>query len=222
MFRKDPLITNHIYHIFNRGVNKGEIFYDDDDYRHLYLTAIHYKNNNTKFSYEKLVGLNDTGSLREPLGKSGLPFNPKVQILAYCLMPNHFHLLLKQLEDRGITWYLQHVINSYVHYLNVKHDRSGPLFQGRFKNVLIESDEQLIHVSRYLHLNPLVSNLTSDLKSYPWSSFNKYIGNADDELCDIDLVSEFFKSTEGYEQFVMDQADYGRTLERIKHLTLDR
>lgn len=87
--------------------------------------------------------------------------------------------------------------------------------------MLIESDEQLIHVSRYIHLNPLVSNLVSGLKDYHWSSYLSYVGNFDDRLCDPKLILGFFKSREDYEKFVLDQADYGRTLEQIKHLALE-
>lgn len=116
---------------------------------------------------------------------------------------------------------MQHLINSYVHYVNTKYKRVGPLLQGRFRNVLIESDEQLMHVSRYIHLNPLVSNLTSDLKKYAWSSYPSFVGIGKDELCDGDLVTNYYKTREDYEKFVLDQEDYARELERIKHFILD-
>lgn len=137
--RKVPVVTGHIYHIFNRGVNKGEIFFAEEDYQRFLLTATHYLIKTTKFSYEKAFILNDPGSLEE---------KPKVEILAYCLMPNHFHFLIKQLVDNGLSSYLQHVTNSYVHYVNIKYKRIGPLFQSRYKNILIETDEQLVHVLR--------------------------------------------------------------------------
>ena len=212
--RKVPIVTGEIYHIFNRGVNKLNIFFLEEDYRRFLQAAIHYKTKTSKFSYEKGFSHDDPVSLSSTK-KVG------VQILAYSLMPNHFHLLVKQLIDGGITSYIRHLANSYSHYVSVKHKRSGPLFEGRFKNVLIESQEQLIHVSRYIHLNPLVSNIVSDLKSYPWSSYLSYIKGREDYLCDSAMVTEHFKSGKDYESFVLNQADYGRELEKIKHLTLD-
>jgi len=214
MLRKDVLTTGNIYHIFNRGVNKGDIFFLEKDYCRFLLAAKHYKTKGNKFSYEKSISHNDTGSL-------DLKIKPRVEILAFSLMPNHFHFLIKQLEDDGITWFMQHLINSYVHYLNLKNKRVGPLFQGRFKNVLIESDEQLLHVSRYIHLNPLISGLVSDLKNYPWSSYGSYMGSKEDGLSNPEFILRNFKTKGSYEQFVLDQVEYAESLEQIKHITLD-
>lgn len=119
--RKVLLETNNIYHIFNRGVNKGNIFFDEKDYLRFLKAAVHYKTKATKFSYRN-YSLNsnntndDTGSLKT------------VEILAYCLMPNHFHFVAKQLADNGITDYCRRLFNSFSHYINIKHGRVGPLF----------------------------------------------------------------------------------------------
>jgi len=216
MLRKDILTTGQIYHIFNRGVNKGDIFFSEKDYKRFTTTAIHYKNFTQKFTATIASGISDTVS--EKLNRMG---KPKTQILAYCLMPNHFHFLVKQLEDDGITWFMQHLTNSYVHYLNLKYKRVGPLFQGPFKNVLIESDEQLLHVSRYIHLNPLVSGLVSNLDNYSWSSYHSYIGDREDGLSNPELILKNFKEKKDYEKFVLDQADYAKSLEDMKHHVLD-
>lgn len=219
--RKVPLTTNEIYHIFNRGVNKDKIFFSEKDYKRFYLAAIHYKTKSTKFSYETNDPVSSaSGDVSSASGKFK-DKEAKVQIFAYSLMPNHFHFLVKQLVDGGITSYLRHLANSYSHYVNIKYKRVGPLFQGRFRNVLIESQEQLIHVSRYIHLNPLVSGLVSNLKDYQWSSYLAYIGEANDELGDTRPILEDFRSKRDYERFVLDQVDYGRALEQIKHLTFD-
>lgn len=215
MLRKDPIITDHLYHIFNRGVNKGDIFFSEEDYGRFLRTAIHYKTNTSQFSHLPKRSLSDTADTGS--GKK----EPGVQIVAYSLMPNHFHFLIKQIADKGITWYMQHLGNSYSHYVHTKHKRVGPLFEGRFKNILVKSDEQLIHVSRYIHLNPLVSDLVSNLDNYQWSSYSAYVNDLQDELCDPKLVLGQFKSKENYRQFVLDQAEYGRELEKIKHLAFD-
>lgn len=210
-----PIVTGEIYHIFNRGVNKGDIFFNEEDYRRFYLAAIHYKTSNSKFSYEKTRIYNDPGSLPANY------FEPRVQVLAYCFMPNHFHFLIKQLEDGGLTSYIQHLTNSYVHYINVKYKRVGPLFQGRFKNVPVMSDEQLLHLSRYIHLNPLVVNLVFDIKRYQWSSALNYIDQQTDSLVNSEMILGYFKSREKYLKFMLDQVDYGRQLEISKHLLID-
>ncbi len=208
--RKTPLITNHIYHVFNRGVNKGDIFFSQKDYERFLSAARHYLTKNSKFSYEKDTNSNDPVSLE---------LKPKVEILAYCLMPNHFHFLIKQLKEDGITSYMRRFMNSYSHYVNVKNKRVGPLFQGRFKGVLIDSDEQLLHVSRYIHLNPLVSSLVADLNDYPWSSYKAYIEkNTNEDLSKPNIILSNFKTTEDYKKFVSDQEDYARSLELIKHV----
>lgn len=87
-----------------------------------------------------------------------------LEIISYCLMPNHFHLLVKQVIDHGIVKCLNNFSNSYTRYFNIRHDRVGPLFQGRFKAVRIETDEQLLQVSRYIHLNPVASSLIEETK----------------------------------------------------------
>lgn len=205
--RKVSLVTDQIYHIFNRGVNKGEIFFQERDYQRFLLATKHYLKKTSKFSHEKLLtNISDPGS--EIL---------RVEILAYCLMPNHFHFLIKQKIDGGVTSFMQQQINSYVHYVNIKHKRLGPLFQGRFVSVLVDTDEQLTHVSRYIHLNPVVSGLVRDLNCYRWSSYLPYIRGFDDEICSQSFILGKFKSKEDYKRFVLDQASYGQSLEQIKH-----
>jgi len=214
MRRKHILTTGNFYHIFNRGVNKNDIFFSERDYKRFLTTAIHYKNFTHKFTSSSV---SDTVS--EKLEKME---KPKIQILAYCLMPNHFHFLIKQLEEGGITWFIQHLINSYVHYINIKHNRVGPLLQGPFKNVLVDSDEQLLHLSRYIHLNPLISNLTTDFKTHRWSSYPSYISaDYSDNLSEPEFILGNFKSREDYEKFVLDQEDYARSIDYLKHHLLD-
>jgi len=213
MLRKDPLATGNYYHIFNRGVNKNDIFFSDKDYKRFMATAIHYNYFTHKFP--SVSSYDPVSSKLEKMPK------PKVKILAYCLMPNHFHFLIYQLEESGITWFMQHLINSYVHYANIRHNRVGPLFQGRFKNVLVDSDNQLLHLSRYIHLNPIVSDLTNNLENYAWSSYPSYVRGFNDYLSEPQNVLGNFKSSKDYRDFVLDQEDYARSLEQLKHHILD-
>lgn len=143
-----------------------------------------------------------------------------VEVLTYCLMPNHFHLLIKQLKEDGITEFISKLSNSYTKYYNTKYSRVGPLFQGEFKAVLIENDAQLIHVSRYIHLNPISSFLIKDLSTYPWSSYGEYINNING-ICSKEQILGYFKSIKDYQQFVSDQIGYAQELELIKHQIIE-
>ena len=135
-------------------------------------------------------------------------------------MPNHFHFLIKQIKDKGIQIFLSNLSNSYTRYFNTKHPRVGPLLQGKYQSVLIESENQLIHTSRYIHLNPVVSGLVKNLDSYPWSSFNEYI-TGKEIICSIQQILDLFPSPKKYKEFVEAQISYGMTLEIIKHQALD-
>lgn len=111
--------------------------------------------------------------------------------------------------------------NSYTKYFNTRHERVGPLVQGLFKSIWVEDDEQLIHLSRYIHLNPVMSYLTTekDLASYRWSSFPEYLGISG--FCEKQTVLSHFKSKSDYRQFVYDQISYKRNLDKIKELILE-
>lgn len=136
-------------------------------------------------------------------------------------MPNHYHFLIKQLQDNGISEFISKISNSYTKFFNTKHNRVGPLLQGQFKAVRIEYDEQLIHVARYIHLNPVASFIIKDLKEYQWSSYPAYIGLQADKICTNGFILAMFKNKQKYEQFVLDHVDYSQSLEKIKHLLVD-
>jgi putative transposase len=140
-------------------------------------------------------------------------------------MPNHFHFLLRQKQDGGISKFLSDFTNSYTHYFNTRQDREGPLFKGVFKAVRIENNEQLLHISRYIHLNPYSSYLIKsleDLTNYPYSSFLEYLGEAEKEFCQKEIILANFSRLEDYKKFVFNQADYQRSLEINKHLLLEK
>lgn len=211
-FRNTPFVNGQFYHLYNRGLNKEPIFTKKGDYTHFVKTLFYYqiKNPKPKFSTYRRTKI--------------FPVDPSkkiIEIHGYCLMPNHFHLLVRQLEDGGITEFMMRFVHSYCKYRNVKYDRQGPIFQGPFKAVLVESDEQLLHLSRYIHLNPLVSFITKDLDHYPWSSYPGSIGLKEEPEVIKKEILNFFKSPEEYQKFVLNQADYGTTLELIKHQVID-
>lgn len=207
-----PFVNGQFYHIYNRGTEKRIIFENNWDYSRFIKTLRYYQSAGPKPRLSKFL-TND--ALKLDLRKK------IVDIICYCLMPNHFHLLVRQLEEGGITEFISKLSNSYTKYYNIKHNRVGPLLQGEFKAVMIESDEQLIHVSRYIHLNPLVSYLVKSLDLYRWSSYNDFIKKDNNGLCIKEEILNFFKSPEEYQQFVLDQASYAQDLAFIKHQLLE-
>lgn len=211
-YRIIPFVNGEFYHIYNRGLDKQITFLNSRDYSFFIQSLFYYRISSPKPKF----------SLYRQSKMFNIDKNNKiVDIICYCLMPNHFHLLVKQLQDGGISEFMRKFIHSYTKYRNVKYKRQGAVFNGVFRAKRIVSDEQFIHVSRYIHLNPYVSQLTKDLTLYPWSSYNSYIdiiGNRN--LAKEDIFS-FFNSPKEYQKFVLDQKDYGTTLEILKHLTID-
>lgn len=211
-YRTIPFVSGEYYHIYNRGINKQNTFSDKRDYSRFIQTLFYYQiaNPKPKFSLFKQSSLYKVDESKKI-----------VEIISYCLMPNHFHLLVKQLQDGGVSEFMRKFINSYTKYRNTKHKQLGPAFQALFKAVRIESDEQLIHTSRYIHLNPYVSFLVKDLKLYLWSSYLTFIGLQDNPKIAKEEILNFFSSAQDYEKFVLAQADYGITLEILKHSAFD-
>ncbi|RJQ36975.1 hypothetical protein C4559_04590 [Candidatus Microgenomates bacterium] len=211
-YRSTPFLSENFYHLFNRGVEKRIIFSDDHDYQRFLQTLYYYQFSGPKprFSTHKKFKIKD------------FSHNPKIiDIICYCLMPNHFHLLIRQVKEGGIQEFIQKVINSYTKYYNTKHNRVGHLFQGVFKAVPIETDEQLLNVSRYIHLNPYVSDLTKNSETYQYSSYQAFIGKTSDTLCVKKPILDFFQDEVAYERFVNDHASYAKEIEYSKHLLID-
>ena len=210
--------SGQTYHTFNVGVEKRPTFTDKKEYKRALLTLDYYRFDEVSISLSEVLKLN----LEErELFLSEIRKKKKiVDIFGYCFMPNHFHFLLKQLVDGGISTFVGNFSNSYTKYFNKKNGRMGHLFQGVFKAVRIENDEQLIHVLRYIHINPIVSSVIyqADLEKYPYSSFCEYLGNKDG-VCNKELIMNNFLTAEKLKIFTFDQIDYGRRLESIKHLT---
>lgn len=219
--RNVVLATKEIYHIFNRGVERREIFTDKREYRRALDTISYYRFLEPPIRYSKYIILDKRRRIQ--LLNALFTSQLQVDVLAFCLMPNHFHLLLKQTTNTGISRFVSKFCDSYSKYFNIKHDRVGPLFQGPFKAVRVESEEQLIHLSRYIHLNPISSFLIkeSELDSYSWSSLHEYLAPLGNTLSNPRFIGGLFKSPSKYRIFVHNQIDYAQKLEHIKHLAFD-
>lgn len=209
--RNVPLVNNEFYHILNRGVAQIPIFIDKRDYSRFLKASVYYQFQGPKPKFSFFDPENNNLNLSTKI----------VEIICYCLMPNHFHFLIKQKLEGGITEFISKLSNSYTKYFNKKNGRSGPLLQGEFKAIHVDTDEQLFHLSRYIHLNPLVSFVTKSLDNYQWSSYQEYLGTGKDDICVKEPILNQFKSSQEYQQFINDQEDYGKQLEIIKHQLLD-
>ncbi len=221
--RNIPLVNNQIYHVLNRGVASQPIFLNKKDYQRALETVFYYQNEDLPLSYSTFLKLSQP-KREETLKKLKGKGNFLIEIIAFCLMPNHFHLLLKQVQDNGISIFMSNLSNSYTRYFNISHKRIGPLFQGKFKAIRIETEEQLLHGSRYIHLNPYTSYVIKTLKeleTYPYSSFAEYLNPQKTDHCQKEIILDSFKSSLDYKRFVFDQADYQRKLEETKHLILE-
>lgn len=220
--RKLIFANEEIYHVYNRGVERRPVFMDKKEHQRAADLLGYYRFANLPMRYSQLLSLPSPAqeTIWERMRKEN---NYEALIFVYCLMPNHFHLVVKQLTDGGISRFLANFTNSYTKYFNTKHHRVGSLFQGPFKAVYVETDEQLLHLTRYVHLNPVASFIIklNDLESYPWSSFPEYIGKNKTGICDTTWVQAHFATTQRYRKFVYDQAGYAQELEKIKHLAID-
>ena len=157
------------YHLYNRGVNKRLIFKDAKDYS-TFLSYLQF--------YLTIPDLRGQ-SPKVPPSQRLKNYASEIELLAYCLMPNHFHLMLKQNSDHGISHFMSSVITKYVRYFNTRYKRIGPLFQGRYKAVRITGEYQFTYLTKYIHRNPLALPALGDsplrLSQYKYSSYGNYL-----------------------------------------------
>lgn len=204
------------YHVYNRGVEKRVIFEDDLDHRvflnYFKIALSPRPQTELKSNTEPDLGI-------ERLRRQN--FYKDVSLHAYCLMPNHFHLLISQRSQDGIQRLMRSVMSGYVRYFNKRHQRVGGLFQGVYKASLINSEKYLLHVSRYIHLNVL--DLGMQPIEYPYSSFPNYVGIKEATWLKPQPVLELFDGkNEEYEDFLYDYADHRSAMEKITHVLADR
>ncbi len=186
---------NAFYHVFNRGVNKQEIFREPEDYIVFMNLLKRHLGNEVMF---------DTS--RRPYTN----YSDAITLLAFCLMPNHYHLLVLQTEPDALTRLLRSVCTAYTMYFNKKYNRVGHLFQGVFKASMILSDSYLEHISRYIHLNP------EDYTTWPYSSLMYYLGKKQSSWINSDMLTQDF-TAETYLVFLADYKQHRAMLKEIKH-----
>ncbi len=163
--------SQHFYHIFNRGAYKNKIFLDESDYKDFSGMLIYYLKYPTakKYSYLKQA--------KQPNILVPNQYIDSVKLIAYCLMPNHFHLILKQMpqasKKTGISNLMRRAMITYSMNFHYKYKHSGSLFESKYKNVVVDTNNQLLYLSKYIHQNPV--KLTRKLENYPYSSLSHYL-----------------------------------------------
>lgn len=216
--RKTQFAINNFYHIFNRGVEKRKIFVDDYD-RWRFLLGLFLFNDenasvNTLWRVEESFGRATFNTLRKFL--EGKERRPIVKINAYCLMPNHYHLILEEIINGGISKFMQRFGTGYTMYFNKKYNRVGSLFQGTFKSVFAETQEHLERLLLYVNIINPAQILEPDLKErgfknlkkiqlfvneYPWSTHQEYLNSRASVIIERGILGEIFKDVKKYQEF---------------------
>lgn len=217
--RKDPLVNGEYYHIYTRSISGFQVFNNPEEYSRMmeYIELFQFENFNYKYTDFKRLDLSVQTQIRENLKLD----EKRVQVVAYCLMPTHLHMVLKQNTELGISKYMGKVLDSYSKYFNNRHKRFGPLWSSRFKNLLVNNDEQLLHLTRYIHLNPTSAGLINNPEEWAYSSLSEFIetSNFRNKMCEFNGLFDF--TPENYKAFVADKKDYQKNLSVIKSLMLD-
>jgi len=238
--RKVKFIPGNIYHIYNRGVEKRKIFLSDND-RWRFLQGLLLFNDqktasNILFRLERDKKMLNFKVLRDYLHHEVDEHRPLVRIMLDCLRPNHFHLLLEEILENGISRFMQKLGIGYTKYFNTKYERNGHLFQGRFQAVQVENDEQFKYLFVYINvINPLQDieprikeEGTKDLEkafryleNYPWSTHQEYLGKRDSIIIDKGMAENIFSNSEEYKCFIRDILLGKKNLDPIKNLMFE-
>ncbi|MFZ2125747.1 MAG: transposase [Candidatus Saccharimonadales bacterium] len=187
---------NTFYHIYARGHNKGLIFRDDEDYRVFLNLLKRYLNTEIE---------------KDSSGRKYANFHDQIELNCYCLMPNHFHLLVYQINEHAMSQLMRVVMVSYSRYFNKKYELSGALFETTYKASIISLDKYLTHISRYIHINP------KDWRAYRYSSLMYYLVKTPPKWLQPERIIGLFSSANEYEIFIADYEDYKYMLDDIKY-----
>jgi len=214
MNRKLQFSIGEFYHLYNRGINKMPIFLDVFDKKR-FIKLLFVCNSRKSVVFKSIQGQSlDEIDRGETL----------VDIGIYCLVPNHFHLLIKEKTENGISEFVKKVATGYSMYFNKKYERTGSLFEGPFKAKRIDTDEYLKYIFSYIHLNPIKiidsqwkENKITDrvkaknyLQKYPYSSYFEYIGGKrqEEKILEKDSFPEYFSQPKEFDDFINDSLSF--------------
>ena len=183
--RKTEFANDEYYHIYNRGVDKREVFCCEKDFARFIKGMREFNKTAVK--------------AKPPVG--GLALIAAVEIICYCLNLNHYHFILKQLTENGIAKFMQKLGTSYTMYFNIKYDRSGSLFQGPFQAKHIDTNGYLLWLSGYVNSNVEIHKIAK-AENYKWCSCQDYLGKRNGTLCNKKIILSQFKNIEKYREYV--------------------
>jgi putative transposase len=214
MRRLNRFIKGEVYHLFNKSISRYGIFNDLENSHRFVNTFQHYNNSLISKSYYDFNKKNkfNYGNIIYPKE------NTYCKVLSYCIMPDHYHFLIKILKSDILSKLIGDLENSYTRYFNKKFDRRGPLWQNSFKVVKVRFDDQLLRVSRYIHLNPVVKCLVDKPENWIYSSYKDFITNKR-ILKNIEEIN--IKNMTDYKNYVKNNINYLKELKKIKKLILE-
>ncbi len=203
--------TEGTYHIYNRSVDKF-LFQDDNDYQtFLFYIYVYLK------PIKQVLKVYPALPFRLQIKN----MSSEVDALSYVLLPDHFHLLLRQSQKDSIPRFMKQLNNAYTEYYNKKYNRVGRIMHGRYKAAFIEKDDQILELSRIFHLHPeITQNVPAD--SYSWSSFREYLDSSLDSFCNKRLLLSYFSSPNRYHTFVGDIKAFHESLVRLKPQIIEK
>lgn len=199
------------YHIYNRGAGGQKIFLTENDYN-VFLSYF-----KIAITPEKDLSSKDTEYIQSKNAQRKLrllDLSSEVELIAFCLLPNHFHLLIYQHNERGIEKLMRSIMTAYVMYFNRTYSNSGRLFQGSYKASLIDSDPYLMHITRYIHLNSIDVGL--DVGDYEHSSYQYYLGSKKAAWVKPDRVLGMYRDASDYSKFVNSYKDTKSSIDTLK------
>ena len=244
-YRKEEFANGEIYHIILRGLDDNLIFKDTNDYYRGIFSIYEFNNSKPITIRERRIARNrikKTENInKDSRERVSVVFNidereKLVEVLCFCFMPNHVHLLAKQLKDSGITKFMRKVGAGYAGYFNRKYERKGYVFQNRFRSIYIEDDNQLRTIFNYIHVNPISlvkpgwkekgidnsNEVIKFLEEYKWSSYQDYIGRANfASVTDRDFMSEFIGGVNGCKLAIEDWVKYKEELIKSQNILLE-
>ncbi len=222
--RKIKIVPGEYYHIYNRGNNKQAIFFDDNDWIRFLFLILHFRSPEYFYNLSRPISYfvrhRVFNIAEEQIHK--ILKNQYIELINFILMPNHFHLLVHERQEKGISRYMQRVLNAYAKYFNIKYKKTGHLFQGPYRAVRVKNNEQLLHLSAYIHRNCRELHKWKNHEDlYPWSSYRDYIfKNRWGKLLKMDIILDQFSNPGKYKNFV-DTSGAKLKSELEKNIQLD-
>lgn len=195
--RRTEFVNGEYYHIFNRGVDKRIVFLEQWDMERFLQSMSEFN------TIDPIGSIYENSFRKDPLGNevSKLHREKLVEFVCYCLNPNHYHFILRQLVDKGIEKFMHRLGVGYTKYFNHKYQRSGVLFQGVFKSIHINTNEYLLHLSAYVNLNHRVHSLGNEVSKSSWAEYTAVKPSADDNFCNKEIILSQFKNPDEYRSF---------------------